>query len=504
MLPAVMRLPRRVQLLIAGFVALVTFALGINVAGLRMRERASDRLLDRLEPAQLELQSLLTALVDQETGERGFLLTGKDAFLEPYVTGRAETARALEHLGSLLASDSDLVSGVQRVRSRVHAWQQLGADFEIAAERGGREQVVSALVTAGTGTRLFDSLRAEIADLEGKLRAATAADEADVERLDRDLVLIDLGTLVLALALLAAGAALARVWFTRPLAGLARSVQEVSGGSLRSTVTADGPPEFAELAADVDAMRRRILAEVEEAERAREALAERGMVVLTLRDELAAAAPDLPEGVRLAGRFAPALGIVAGDWFDVLRLPGDRLAVALVDVSGHGAGVGAFALRTKALTVAAMQTLEPGDALGWVADRLGDTDEQFLTGVIFVLDPASGVVRYASAGHPPLLLGGLTGIVELGATGPLLGPVAGRWSTDEVELTRGGVLVAFSDGVIEARSDDGEPFGVGRLREIVEHHQIEGPDAVADACLDAVQQHQSTREDDLTLVVLSR
>ncbi|MEA3019530.1 MAG: hypothetical protein QOI47_1054, partial [Actinomycetota bacterium] len=312
MLPAVMRLPRRVQLLIAGFVALVTFALGINVAGLRMRERASDRLLDRLEPAQLELQSLLTALVDQETGERGFLLTGKDAFLEPYVTGRAETARALEHLGSLLASDSDLVSGVQRVRSRVHAWQQLGADFEIAAERGGREQVVSALVTAGTGTRLFDSLRAEIADLEGKLRAATAADEADVERLDRDLVLIDLGTLVLALALLAAGAALARVWFTRPLAGLARSVQEVSGGSLRSTVTADGPPEFAELAADVDAMRRRILAEVEEAERAREALAERGMVVLTLRDELAAAAPDLPEGVRLAGRFAPALGIVAG------------------------------------------------------------------------------------------------------------------------------------------------------------------------------------------------
>jgi len=252
-------------------------------------------------------------------------------------------------------------------------------------------------------------------------------------------------------------------------------------------------------------MRRRILDEVEEAQRAREALADRGMIVLTLREELAAPAkPSLPPGVRMANRFAPAQGIVAGDWLDVVRLDAAHVALALVDVSGHGAGVGAFALRTKALTVAACQTHEPGDALRWVADQLGDTGEQFLTGVVVRLDADTGVVRYASAGHPPMLLGGLTGITRLDPTGPLLGPVGGEWGTAEVDLGRGGVLVAYSDGLIEARNAAGEPFGIDRLADIVEDTQLDGPDAVADACIEAVQRHQASREDDLTLCVLAR
>jgi serine phosphatase RsbU (regulator of sigma subunit) len=151
-----------------------------------------------------------------------------------------------------------------------------------------------------------------------------------------------------------------------------------------------------------------------------------------------------------------------------------------------------------------MEAYSPGDALGWVADRLGDTGEQFLTGVVCVLDGRTGAVQYASAGHPPLLLAGLTGITELRPTGPLLGPVGGRWATAEAELPRGGVLVAYSDGLIEARDARRVPFGLRALRETIERTQLAGPDAVADACLDAVQQHQSSREDDLTLVVVSR
>src|SRR5690606_21674300 len=109
-------------------------------------------------------------------------------------------------------------------------------------------------------------------------------------------------------------------------------------------------------------------------------------------------------------------------------------AVALVDVAGHGAGVGAFALRTKALTMAALQSHDPGDAFSWVLSRLGDNGELFLTGVIVVLDAATGAIRYASAGHPPILLGGLTGVTELPPTGPLLGPVRATWETGEATL----------------------------------------------------------------------
>jgi CHASE3 domain sensor protein len=493
-----------VQALLATFFAVILLALGVDLAVLSVHERSARDLHSELEPARLRLQRMLTALVDQETGVRGYLLTGDEAFLEPYVDGRTSGPADLDRLRALLADDDDVLAALDRIESRIEAWQTLGADFEINARSEGRVEVVESLVAAGTARRFFDDIRTEFTDLSGRLNDDADALRANLDRLDDLLLAVDVATLALALALLALAAFLARWWFTRPLDALTRSVQEVAGGSLRSTITVDGPPDFTALAADVDAMRRRILAEVEEAERAREALAERGMVVLTLREELAAGQADLPPGIGLAGRFAPAQGIVAGDWFDVVRLPDDRIALALVDVSGHGAGVGAFALRTKALTLAALHSLPPGDAFRWVSDRLGDTGEQFLTGIIAVLDPDDGTVQYASAGHPPLLLGGLTGIAELGPTGPLLGPLDATWETREVELTRGGVLVAFSDGLIEARDAEGDAFGVRRITAIVERTQLGGPDAVADACLDAVQAHQVTREDDLTLVVLAR
>lgn len=500
-----MRLRRRVQLLLATFLSLVVLTVAVDVALLRVRAREDEQLARTLRPAQLELAALLTSLVDQETGQRGFLLTGREDFLQPYVEGKMRTAESLDQLRSLLGDHDDLLAGVQRVRSRVSAWQEIGADFEIAARREGRTDVVSALVTAGTSRDLFTRLRNEVADVSVDLAAALDEESDQLAALDDRLVLLDIGILALSAVLLAAAAVAARVWFTNPLEQLSESVQAVASGALQSTVSVQGPQEFTQLGDDVEAMRRRILDEVEDAQRAREALADRGMVVLTLREELAApVSPLLPRGMRLANRFAPAQGIVAGDWLDVVPLGGERVALALVDVSGHGAGVGAFALRTKALTVAAAQNHEPGDALRWVADQLGDTGEQFLTGVVVHIDAETGGVRFASAGHPPMLLGGLTGITLLESTGPLLGPLRGAWATVDVELPRGGVLVAYSDGLIEARNAGGEPFGIERLAEIVERTQLDGPDAVADACLAAVQHHQRSREDDLTLCVVSR
>ena len=78
------------------------------------------------------------------------------------------------------------------------------------------------------------------------------------------------------------------------------------------------------------------------------------------------------------------------------------------------------------------------------------------------------------------------------------------WATGEATLERGGVLAAYSDGLIEARNRAREPYGVERLAAVVERAQLDGPEAVADACLSAVAAHQSEREDDLTLVVLGR
>ncbi len=499
-----MRLPRRVQALLVFFLVLVIAALGIDLGILAVRERASDRLRSTLVPARLDLERLGASLVEQEAAERGYLITGRESYLEPFRAERTTTADLLVRIRSEVSGRRDVEAAIDRLRSKVNAWQSLGADFEINAKRLGRDEVVVALVSGGTSTRLFSGLRTEIDSLAKELDSLATDESHDIDQLDRVLLLVDGATLVLAVVLLGAAAMLARRWFLRPLDALSESVQQVAGGSLQSTVSVDGPPEFRELAADVDAMRRRILSEVEEAERAREALADRGMIVLTLREELGATTPALPPGLEVTGRFVPAQGIVAGDWYDVIRLSDERVAIALVDVSGHGAGVGAFALRTKTLALAAMHSLAPGDVLGWLATRLGDTGEQFLTGIVLEIDSRSGVVRYASAGHPPMLLGGVTGVTELGPTGPLLGPVPGTWRTEEVDLARGGVLVGYSDGLLEARDAEGRTFGLRRLREIVESTQLNGANAVADACMSAVTEHQATRADDLTLVVVGR
>jgi CHASE3 domain sensor protein len=498
------RLRRRLQTLLLVFLVLIAVALVVDLLAITQRNDARARITERLDPAKDELAVLELALLDQETGQRGYLITGSERFLEPYQEGRISADRALDALRYLLRDDPDLVAGVQRVASRVQAWQELGAAFEIDARRADRTEVLRAMVTGGTSRRLFAAAREEAAFLRQAVDDGLEDARTRVDRHDRFVLVVALATVVLSVALVGVLAGLVSRWVMGPLDDLGRSVRSVASGSLSSEVTVAGPPDLADLATDVDSMRRRILAEVDDAARAREALADRGMVVLTLRDELAAGDVSMPPGISFAGRFQPAAGIVAGDWFDVVRLDGDRIALALIDVSGHGAGVGAFALRTKALTLAAIGSHEPGEAFAWVASRLGDTGEQFLTGVIVVLDAATGHLRYASAGHPPMLLGGLTGVDELGTTGPLLGPVHGTWETAGAQLDRGGVLAVYSDGLVEARDHSRQPFGVVRLREVVERTQLGGPEAVADACLGAVSHHQVLREDDLTLCVLGR
>jgi sigma-B regulation protein RsbU (phosphoserine phosphatase) len=327
-----------------------------------------------------------------------------------------------------------------------------------------------------------------------------------VRQLHRRLTLVRIANIVAALLLMAVAGRLVARWVTEPLGRLSAAVRAAASGALREPIDSGGPPDLAELAADVDAMRRRLLAEVDDAARARAALADRGMIVVTLRDDLAPADVELPAGVSLAGRFRPATGMVAGDWYDLLRLDDDRMVLALVDVSGHGAEVATFALRTKALTMAAIAAHGPGDALAWLASHLGDTGELFLTGAIVEVSGATGAIRYASAGHPPLLLAGVTGITELWPTGPLLGPLPGSWTTAEATLERGGVLVAYSDGLIEARDASRDMFGVERLERIVVEHQLAGVDAVANAAIDSLEAFavERGRDDDITLCILGR
>jgi len=502
-----MRLRRRVQLLALAFVAL----LGLNVAfAVRLtvvRDRTAEVVEQRLDPARSEVAALLNAFISQETGQRGYIITGRQEQLDGYLNGRRAAATALENLRRLLATRPALLGGVQASENAITRWQQEVAEPETAARRNGRVGDAEALVEAEDVQKLFSQATSRIDEVRRGVNLELSQAEHDRDRARSLTTRVLVASLVIAVGAMVVVRLLLTRWFTVPLEDLRRSVAQVAGGDLDHQIEGVGPPELEDVAVGVEAMRRRILTELGDADRARGALARRGLVVLTLRDELAPSKVPLAPGWAVAGRFEPAEGIIAGDWWDVVDLGDGRTALALVDVAGHGAATGVYALRTKQLVMAALREgLGPAEVWSWVQRAMGDTGEQFLTGALVVLDPTTGRCRWSSAGHPDLLLVNPGGsILRLEASGPVCGGIPGPWDEAEAVVEPGGFLVAFTDGVVEPRDTAGEEFGVDRLVDVVLRAADGGADAVADACVAAARRHAAGRFiDDVTLVVLGR
>jgi sigma-B regulation protein RsbU (phosphoserine phosphatase) len=115
---------------------------------------------------------------------------------------------------------------------------------------------------------------------------------------------------------------------------------------------------------------------------------------------------------------------------------------------------------------------DPGAALRLVNDYIATThgrSHMFATVFFAVLDPASGELTFANGGHQPPLLRRADGMIEqLDPTGPAVGMFEGsRYATASVRLERGDVLLAFSDGVTEARGADGLLYGDERLADLL-------------------------------------
>jgi len=494
-------------MLALAFVAL----LGVNVAfAIRLtvvRDRTAAVVERRLDPARAEVAALLNAFISQETAQRGYIITGRQEQLDGYLNGRRASAGAIEALRRLLATRAGLLAGVEASEAAVTQWQEQVAGPETAAKRNGRVGEAEALVELEDTVKLFEQATSRIDEVRRGVNLELTQAEQDRDRARSLTTRVLVASLGIAMGAMVVVRVLLTRWLTIPLDDLRRSVAQVAGGDLDHQIQGVGPPELEEVALGVEAMRRRILTELDDADRARGALARRGLVVLTLRDELAPSKVPLAPGWAVAGRFEPAEGIIAGDWWDVVDLGDGRTALALVDVSGHGAATGVYALRTKQLVMAALREgLGPADVWAWVQRAMGDTGEQFLTGALVVLDPSTGRCRWSSAGHPDLLLVNPGGsITRLEASGPICGGIPGPWDEEEATVEPGGFLVAFTDGVVEPRDASGDEFGVDRLLEVVRGASAGTADTLADACVAAARRHSSGRFiDDVTLVVLGR
>ncbi|MEU9097840.1 SpoIIE family protein phosphatase [Streptomyces sp. NPDC048361] len=248
--------------------------------------------------------------------------------------------------------------------------------------------------------------------------------------------------------------------------------------------------------------------ELQEAnERLRRAHAREHEVALSLQ---AAMLPTPgPLGRRNAAvRYRPAVGAlnVCGDWYDLAELPGDRLAVAVGDVVGHGlAAAGVMGQLRSALSAASRVAEGPAralDVLGLYARSVEGAESS--TAFLAFVDWAGRTITYSSAGHLPAVLVHPDARVELldGATDPPLGARSEHVDRPQATaaFTAGASLVLYTDGLVERRDEDIEA-SLQRLAGSLTRHRGAGPELLADAVLaDLLPTGGAT--DDTALIVI--
>ncbi|WP_411102914.1 SpoIIE family protein phosphatase [Streptomyces sp. cmx-4-9] len=209
-----------------------------------------------------------------------------------------------------------------------------------------------------------------------------------------------------------------------------------------------------------------------------------------------------PPGIEIAHRYLPASDVneVGGDWYDVLPLSGGRAALLIGDVMGHGIAAAAVMGRLSA-TVRALARLDmpPTALLHQMEAALADLTEPMLATFLYVVcDPATGRCTVTRAGHPPPAVAEPDGVVRLVATPPgvPLGVGGITFTTTEITLPPGSVLVLYTDGLIEARSRDIDD----RLRELT--GLLSEPQQPLDHLCDTLIAHlvPASADDDIALL----
>lgn len=230
------------------------------------------------------------------------------------------------------------------------------------------------------------------------------------------------------------------------------------------------------------------------------------------RSLLPGALPEL-SALEVGHRYLPAQAGVGGDWYDVIPLPGARVALVVGDVVGHGLHAAATMgrLRTAVHNFAALD-LPPDELLAHLDDLITRIDQdaaaegntEAVTGatcLYAVYDPVSGRCVLARAGHPGPALVSPDGSVTFPdiPVAPPLGVGGGLpVETAVLRLAADSRLVLYTDGLVEARGRDIDT-GLGMLRQALAHTDGATPDDTCRAVLDAMLRTRSS--DDVALLV---
>ncbi|KUL47451.1 MULTISPECIES: sensor histidine kinase [unclassified Streptomyces] len=230
-------------------------------------ESLSTDLTDVRSPALTTAIRLESAMLNQETGIRGYGLTGTPEFRAPYDRGLVEQKASMKELAGLLDGDRAGLEGLKAVREAVGKWQERIAR-PIAAARPGSPSPL-ATERAEEGKTSFDEVRTALNDQQKMLRADRAGARKDLvdTMAVRNWVFGAIGVVILGLiAVVFEGL---RRGINRPLERLGSDARTIAGGDFDHPITPTGPADLRHLSGEIDSMRRRLVRELDFKEQAR-------------------------------------------------------------------------------------------------------------------------------------------------------------------------------------------------------------------------------------------
>jgi serine phosphatase RsbU (regulator of sigma subunit) len=220
---------------------------------------------------------------------------------------------------------------------------------------------------------------------------------------------------------------------------------------------------------------------------------------------------DVPElvGWQISPLYRPARE-VGGDFYDFHLLPEGRLGLVVGDATGKGVPAALVMSTTCGMLQIAARSLDsssPGEVLERVNEALvaRKPSNMFVTCFYAIVDPKSGSLTYANAGHDlPYVRRGGGECEELRARGMPLGLMPGMsYEEKEIELGAGEVALFYSDGLVEAHDPEGEMFGFPRLRALVAEYGQKR--SLAEFLMEELYSfagEEWEQEDDITLLTL--
>lgn len=242
---------------------MAVFSVAAIVTGslaLRDLSTARSQVVSKLDPAAFEASQLYVALLNQESGVRGYALTADQAFLAPYNQGVAAQRQAVSRLRRLLPGMPAAQAELALVTARARQWRAVYAQPAISQVAAQGKPLTGPAIQQGKAS--FDSMRAPLTRLQASVAAQRIAAVASLRSSSTELnaacIVIAAGLLVILVAL-ALGA---RRLVLRPLSRVASDARRVADGDFEHQVGRTGPRELQGVGEDVELMRQRILQEL--------------------------------------------------------------------------------------------------------------------------------------------------------------------------------------------------------------------------------------------------